>query len=214
MANRQVTPASDRPPTQKGRHHEVRAQGLREFAGLRFDHQRLDPFSLARFANLFVASFDEIEPLLSDETRQHLTGEGKDLWSGGAASHTLPSGERLIILNPTHSRNRQNATLMEEICHVFLGHKPSRLAVETRGKDGKVIARDYNHAIEEEAYSTGAAALVPYTAIKRMVAEGMTSQQIARHFAVSRALVEYRIKVSRLWAEYKVKQGLADPNDV
>ncbi|MBK9216324.1 MAG: ImmA/IrrE family metallo-endopeptidase [Chloracidobacterium sp.] len=147
---------TDRPPTPKGRHHEIRGLGLREFAGLRFDHQRLDPFSLARFANLFVASFDEIEPLLSEETRQHLTGDGKDLWSGGAASHTLPGGERLIILNPTHSRNRQNATLMEEICHVFLGHKPSRLAVEARNKDGKVIARDYNHAIEEEAYSTGA----------------------------------------------------------
>ncbi len=196
------------PPTQKGRHHEVRALGLREFAGLRYDHQRLDPFSLARFANLFVASFDEIEPLLTEETRQHLTGEGKELWSGGAASHTLPGGEKLIILNPTHHRNRQNATLMEEICHVFLGHQPSRLAVETRNHKGEIIARDYNHAIEEEAYSTGAAALVPYTAVKRMVAEGLTSQQIARHFQVSRALVEYRIKVSRLWPEYRSKQGL------
>ncbi len=202
----------DLPPTQKGRHHEVRAIGLREFAGLRYDHQRLDPFSLARFANLFVASFDEIEPLLTEETREHLTGDGKGLWSGGAASHTLPGGEKLIVLNPTHGRNRQNATLMEEICHVFLGHQPSRLAVETRSKDGKVIARDYNHAIEEEAYATGAAALVPYTAVKRMVAEGLTSQQIARHFQVSRALAEYRIKVSRLWSEYKVKQGL-DPAD-
>lgn len=212
MRNTDLTLPGDVPPTQKGRHHEVRALGLREFAGLRYDHQRLDPFSLARFANLFVASFDEIEPLLTEETREHLTGDGKGLWSGGAASHTLPGGEKLIVLNPTHGRNRQNATLMEEICHVFLGHQPSRLAVETRSKDGKVIARDYNHAIEEEAYATGAAALVPYTAVKRMVAEGLTSQQIARHFQVSRALAEYRIKVSRLWSEYKVKQGL-DPAD-
>ena len=94
---------------------------------------------------------------------------------------------------------------MEEVCHVFLGHKPSRLAIENRDKDGKIIARDYNHAIEEEAYSTGAAALVPYTALKRMVNEGKTSQEIARHFYVSRALVEYRIKVSRLWDTYKAK---------
>jgi hypothetical protein len=201
---------ADLPPTKKGRHHEIRGLALREFAGLRFDHQRLDPFSLARYANLFVASFDDIAPLLSEEARQHLTTVGKHLWSGGAASHALPSGEKLIILNPTHHRNRQNATLMEEICHVFLGHEPSRLAVETRNKHGEVIARDYNHAIEEEAYSTGAAALVPYTAIKRMVAEGMTSQQIAKHFRVSRQLVEYRIKVSRLWPEYKSKQGLAN----
>ena len=193
----------DIPPTQKGRHHEIRALGLREFAGLRRDIQRLDPFKLAQFANLFVASFDQIEPLLTEETLTHLIGDGKNAWSGGAASHTLPDGRKLIILNPTHGKNRQNATLMEEICHVFLGHKPSRLAIETRDKDGKIIARDYNHAIEEEAYSTGAAALVPYTALRRMVNEGKTVREIARHFNVSPALVEFRIKISRLWDAYK-----------
>ena len=195
------------PPTQKGRHHEVRAQGLREFAGLRRDDQPLDPFKLARFAKLFVASFEQIEPLLSEETRGHLLGSGKNAWSGGAASHTLPDGSKLIILNPTLGRNRQNATLMEEICHVFLGHKPSRLAIDNRDQHGRVIARDYNHAIEEEAYSTGAAALVPYTALRRMVEAGWTSQQIARHFYVSRALVEYRVKGSRLWNTYKERSA-------
>lgn len=193
------------PPTQKGRHHELRALGLRDFAGLRRDNQRLDPFELARFAKLFVATFDQIEPFLSKETREHLIGQGKDAWSGGAASHTLPDGRKLIILNPTQAKNRHNATLMEEVCHVFLGHKPSRLAIENRNKDGQVIARDYNHSIEEEAYSTGAAALVPYTSLKRMVNEGRTSQEIGRHFYVSRALVEFRIKVSRLWDVYKTK---------
>ncbi|MBV9217513.1 MAG: ImmA/IrrE family metallo-endopeptidase [Acidobacteria bacterium] len=193
----------DLPPTQKGRHHELRALGLRAFAGLKRDDDRLDPFELARYAKLFVASFEEIEPLLTDETRKHLTGAGKDMWSGGAASVALPSGEKLIILNPAHAKTRQHATLMEEVCHVFLGHKPSKLAIENKNKDGKTIARDYNHSIEEEAYSTGAAALVPYTALKRMVDEGRTSQEIARHFYVSRALVEYRIKVSRLWDRYR-----------
>ena len=194
--------SSDQPPTQKGRHHEIRALGLREFAGLRRDDQRLDPFRLAIYANLLVIRFEEIEAL-SPETVEHLLGGGKDAWSGGAASQVLPDGRKLIILNPSHGKNRQHATLMEEISHVFLGHKPSRLAIENRNKDGKIIARDYNHAIEEEAYSTGAAALVPYTALRRMVEQGKTSREIARHFYVSRALVEYRIKVSRLWDIYK-----------
>jgi Zn-dependent peptidase ImmA (M78 family) len=77
------------------------------------------------------------------------------------------------------------------------------LAVENRDRHGKVIARDYNADIEEEAYSTGAAALVPYSSLKRFVERGKTSAQIARHFNVSRALVEYRIKISRLWDTYK-----------
>ena len=194
---------SDRlPPTQKGRNHEVRALALREFAGLRFDDEPLDPFALARYANLYVATFEDIEGL-SEATRQHLLEAGKDMWSGGAASAKLPDGSRLIILNPTHAKNRHNATLMEEICHVFLGHKPSRLAIKNTNKDGKTIARDYHAEIEEEAYGTGAAALIPYTALRRMVLEGKTSAQIARHFNVSRALVEYRIKISRLWGDYK-----------
>lgn len=195
--------SSELPPTQKGRHHELRALGLRQFAGLRRDDERLDPFELARVAKLFVAPFDQIEPLLTEETKKHLLGDGAEMWSGGAASVTLPNGQKLIILNPTHSRTRQNATLMEEVCHLFLGHKPSRLAIENKNKDGKVIARDYNHSIEEEAYSTGAAALVPYAGLKRMVNAGKTVAEIARHFNVSRALVEYRIKVSRLWDAYK-----------
>jgi len=193
---------SDLPPTQKGRHYELRGRGLREFAGLKRDDERLDPFKLAHYAKLLVVQFDQIDDL-TEATKNHLLGEGKDMWSGGAASLKLPDGRKLIVLNPTHAKTRHKATLMEEVSHVFLGHKPSRLQVKNRNKEGKIIARDYNAAIEEEAYSTGAAALVPYTALKRFVEQGKTSREIAQHFNVSRALVEYRIKVSRLWDTYK-----------
>ena len=193
----------DLPPTAKGRNYELKALGLRDFAGLERVDERLNPFDLARFAKLFVASFEQVEPFLSAETKQQLLDGGKDAWSGGACSQALPDGRKLIILNPTQGENRQNATLMEEICHVFLGHKPSRLAVETVNKQGKIIARDYQADIEEEAYSVGAAALVPFAALKKFVADGKTSREIARHFNVSRELIEYRIKVCRLWEDYK-----------
>ena len=193
------------PPTQKGRQYEIRAIGLREFAGLRRDDEPLNPFELAHYAKLLVAHFSQIEPFLSGETKAHLLGEGKDKWSGGACSQALNDGRKLIVLNPTHGENRHNATLMEEICHVFLGHKPSRLAIENVNKHGKSIARDYRESDEEAAYSVGAAALVPYSALRRFVEQGKTSREIARHFNVSRELVEYRMKVSRLWDDYKVK---------
>ena len=193
------------PPSSKGRQYEIRAIGLREFAGLRRDDERLNPFDLARYAKLLVASFEQIEPFLSDETKAHLLGDGSDKWSGGACSQTLFDGRKLIILNPTHGENRQNATLMEEVCHVFLGHQPSRLAIENVNKHGKPIARDYREADEEAAYSVGAAALVPYSALRRFVEQGKTSRELAKHFNVSRELVEYRMKVSHLWEVYKVK---------
>ncbi|MEO8572536.1 MAG: ImmA/IrrE family metallo-endopeptidase [Pyrinomonadaceae bacterium] len=181
----------------------MRGLGLREFAGLIRDDQRLDPFELAQYAGLLVVTFDQIESLLSEQTLKELLGSGKDNWSGGAASKKLPNGKRLIILNPTHAKTRHKATLMEEISHVFLGHKPSRLSIENRDKHGNTIARDYNADIEEEAYSTGAAALVPYARLKKFVEDGKTVAEIARHYNVSKALAEYRIKISRLWDTYK-----------
>jgi hypothetical protein len=192
------------PPTQKGRQYELRAQGLRDFAGLRRDDEPLDPFALADYAKLMVIGFDQIMGL-SEETREHLLGTGSGAWSGGTCSRPLPNGWRLVILNPTHGASRNNATLMEEVCHVFLGHKANRLAIVSENKQGKTVARDYNEEDEEAAYAVGAAALVPFAAVRRLVIKGHTSRQIAQHFNVSRELVEYRIKVSRLWDDYKAR---------
>jgi hypothetical protein len=192
------------PPTLKGRHYELRAMGLRDFAGLKRDDERLDPFALAEFARLWVIGFDQIEGL-SKETREHLLGDGANAWSGGTSSRPLPNGWRVVILNPRHGEQRNNATLMEEVCHVFLGHRANRLAIIAEGKNGKTIARDYNEADEEAAYAVGAAALVPFTALRRFVEQNKTIAQIARHFNVSRDLIEYRLKVSRLWPEYKAR---------
>lgn len=189
----------DLPPGEKWRNFELKALGLRDFARARSD-QPLNPFALARFANLIVVRFEQIEGL-SEAARQHLLGSASEAWSGGAC--TLPNGMKLVVLNPTHGQSRTNATLMEEICHVFLGHQPNRLSIVTKDERGKVMNRDYRKADEEEAYAVGAATLVPYAALKKMLLQGRTSQQIASRFRVSSELVEYRMKVTRLWQEYK-----------
>ena len=200
----QVVDETELPPSYKGRQYELRAMGLRDFAGLRSPEEPLDPFSLADFARLMVIDFEKIQGL-SQETREHLLGQGADAWSGGTCSRPLPNGWRLVILNPKHGAQRNNATLMEEVCHVFLGHRANRLAIVAENKQGKTVARDYNEDDEEAAYAVGAAALVPYAGLRRFVQQGKSSREIAAHFNVSRVLVEYRMKVSRLWAEYKAR---------
>jgi hypothetical protein len=189
------------PPGEKWRQFELHAMGFRDFAGVRSDVP-LDPFRLAKFANLLVVSFDQIKGL-SPETREHLLGEASEKWSGGACSVPLPDGRRIVILNPNHGRMRTNATLMEEVSHVFLGHKPSRLKVVAETENGQTISREYRKADEEAAYATGAAALVPFAALRKFVLDGQASRQIAKHFHVSRELVEYRLKVTRLWSTYR-----------
>jgi hypothetical protein len=189
------------PPGEKWRQFELNALGFRDFARVRAGAP-LDPFRLAKFANLLVIDFDQIKGV-SKEAREHLLGAASEKWSGGACSLPLPDGKRIVILNPNHGRLRSNATLMEEVSHVFLGHQPSRLKVVAETKSGRTIARDYRHADEEAAYATGAAALVPYSALRRSVLDGQSSQEIAKHFHVSRELVEYRLKVTRLWKTYR-----------
>ncbi len=191
------------PRSDKRKHYELRGLALRDFAGVAAD-EALDPFALAEFAKLLVVDFDQIKGL-SDESREHLLGAGTEEWSGGACSRPLPNGWRIVILNPAHGKQRNRATLMEEISHVFLGHKPNRLAVLAAGARAPV-ARDYNKSDEEAAYAIGAAALVPYAALRQLVFAGRTAEQIARRFHVSRQLVEYRIKVTHLWAIYRSLQ--------
>lgn len=187
------------PPGEKWRNFELKAIALRDFARVRSDVS-LNPFDLAEFANLMVVEFEQLKGL-SERARQHLLGPASEAWSGGACS--LPDGMKLVILNPNHGSARTKATLMEEICHVFLAHQPNRLSVVTKDERGKVMNRDYRRADEEEAYGVGAAALVPYAALKRLLLQGKTSREIGVHFRVSRELVEYRMKVTHLWSEFK-----------
>lgn len=187
------------PPGQKWRDFELKAIALRDFARVRPDLS-LNPFELAQFANLLVVEFEQLKGL-SERARQHLLGPASESWSGGACS--LPDGMKLVILNPNHGPARTKATLMEEICHVFLAHQPNRLSVVTKDQHGKVMNRDYRQTDEEEAYGVGAAALVPYAALKRLLLQGKTAREIGLHFRVSRELVEYRMKVTHLWREFK-----------
>lgn len=189
------------PPGEKWRQYELQALGLRDFARVPPD-AAVNPFDLARFANLLVVDFNKLRDL-SQQTRDHLLGTAAEEWSGGATSRALPDGRKVVILNPTHGRARTNATLMEEICHVFLGHQANRLAIIANDEHGKTLARDYRKADEEEAYATGAAALVPYGTLRRLILKGQEATEIARHFRVSKDLIEYRLKVTRLWRTYK-----------
>lgn len=188
------------PTTRLGRQFERKAIRIRQFAGVGY-LEPLNPYELAAKLKLRVVSLEELSAL-SAEARLHLTRLGADSWSGGATP-MLPDGSRLVILNPTHSRRRHSATLMEEICHVLLGHKADRLG--TGAAHGK--NRDYESERECEAYGVGAAALLPYHAVNEWLSRGNGSREIARRYGVSTALVGYRAKIVGLWPKLKEVEG-------
>ena len=192
------------PPTAKRRIYEKIALKIREFAGVTLD-ERLDPWVLAPFFKLRVIPIEDVQGL-SSESRTVLLGDTTKGWSGGA-SRPLPDGTRLVFLNPNHSRERQAATLMEEACHVILDHSPSRIQADIPIGDGSsgqsVRFRDFNEAQEEVAYAVGAATLLPYFPLKLAAEAEMTSEAIGQRFGVSRELVDYRLKVCRLWSAHR-----------
>lgn len=167
------------------REFERKAIRIRRFAGIR-RLEPLDPFALAVKVRIRLASLNQPLP----EICRRLICEDADKWSGGVTP-MLPDGYRIVILNPMHSQQRQLATLMEEICHILLGHRADRLGV------GGVKGRDYNVWQEMEAYGVGAAVLVPYLALLESLEEGMV-RTLATRYGVSQALVSYRFRVTGL----------------
>jgi len=107
------------------------------------------------------------------------------------------------VLNSAHTKERKRATLMEEICHILLGHNLSTLA----HIEGQTF-RDYNKEQETDAFGLGAAILVPKPALLNRVKRGQPADSIAKDFAVSKELIEYRIKMTGAWYEYKLLQDV------
>ena len=145
-------------------------------------------FSL--FPNVDVVSHRELD--IDARFKEHFVGGRSSNWSGMCVPY--PNGITLVIYNTDHPERRTRATLMEEFFHLWLGHPHDRLRLLSDG-EGR---REYHSGKESEAYGSGAAALVPYKSLKAMLTDGKTARQVADHFLVSEALVEFRIRVSKL----------------
>jgi transcriptional regulator with XRE-family HTH domain len=162
-------------------------------------HEALDPFTLD-ITGVQTVYLSDI-PGVPEDIQDILIGRFKSHWS----AMTLPTNDResawLIVLNPTHAIERQRATLMEELCHILLGHQLTTLS----HVEGQTF-RDYDDHQEKDAYGLGTAILVPRNPLVRRVELGHTLGDIANHFRVSEALIEYRIKVTGAWYQYKLRQ--------
>jgi Zn-dependent peptidase ImmA (M78 family) len=118
----------------------------------------------------------------------------------GAASTHPETGRPLIILNCGKPQRRRTATLMEELAHLLLGHRPCRIAPDPRLG---IIRRSFNQEQEHEAYDFGAALLLPKERIQQDVKERqILTSEIADAHRCSEQLVAFRIRRMRLWKRY------------
>lgn len=110
-------------------------------------------------------------------------------WDG--LSFTLPGGELVVLLNPERPATRRTATLLEELAHALLGHRPTRL--ETDPRTG-VLSRSYDAEQEREAFEFGAALLLPRELLAAELRARRPAWATARRHGCSQALVLFRIR--------------------
>lgn len=173
---------------------------LRRLAGAA-TKELLDPWRLAAVVGLKVVD-DEFFKVLERQQGPELTLAGRNHWSGGVYPRPLPNGMLLCFLNPWHSRRRRKITLMEEILHVHLGHKPTKLILSADGLE----VRDFDRSQEAEAYGIGAAALIPWVTLFPELNKGSTIQDLAEAYDVTTQLVLYRIKITGAYRLYISRQ--------
>ena len=175
-------------PTQWAAEHN--GLDLREELGLRSEEALAVDEAFSLMPRVRVSALSSVP--LAQRHIDWLTGDGAKEWSGAAIP--LPDEEVLVVYNDIHPETRSRATLMEEFFHLRLGHPPSTVRVHVEA--GRRI---FDPKVEGEAYASGCASLVPFRSLRECVRRGDGASAIARQFNVSTALVDYRLKVTRLW---------------
>lgn len=157
----------------------------------------IDPRDLASRmgVRLIPASwFDRLTPTLRDAV---LIDHSRS-WSAGTLE---VDGETHVLLNPSHSTERQSPTLAEELVHVALGHPASTLQTVAG-----VPIRTCRQDVESEAYAVGVAMLVPYRDLFNHVNAGGTIDDLPVLVPLSDACKLYRIKMAGLWRLFQSRQ--------
>lgn len=134
-------------------------------------------------------------------TVNQLRGDAGSEWSAMSVPLDIANDRWAVLLNDSHTVERQRVTVLEEYWHILLGHKLTKIS-----KVAEAFGRTYDATEEHDAYYLASASLLPKAAIVEAVSKNLSSAQIATKFGTSSELAEYRIKRLGLWREYTGKQ--------
>jgi transcriptional regulator with XRE-family HTH domain len=138
---------------------------------------------------------------LDRRTISQLRGNAGGEWSAMSVPLDPDNENWVVLLNDSHTVERQRVTVLEEFWHILLGHKLTKIA-----RVAEAYGRTYDKAEEHDAYYLASATLLPKAAMIDALSKNRSSEQIARTFGTSSELVDYRIKRLGLWREHLGKQ--------
>jgi transcriptional regulator with XRE-family HTH domain len=140
-----------------------------------------------------VGTTDCLDPRAINQLRNDAGSE----WSAMSIPLDAEEERWAVLLNDSHTVERQRVTVLEEFWHILLGHKLTKIA-----RVAEAYGRTYDKIEEHDAFYLASAALLPKAAIIEAVRRNCTSEQIARMFGTSPELVDYRIKRLGVWREH------------
>jgi hypothetical protein len=149
----------------------------------------LDPRLVAKEMHVVIRYIEEI-PNLASGTVEQLTVNDPSVWSAVTLCH---NGRYLVVLNSAHPKTREANTLMHELAHLIIGHKPARLDITS---DGLMILSSYDKQHEDEADWLAAALLLPREALLHARRTGMHDQEAANAYGCSVQLFTFRIQTT------------------
>ncbi len=174
---------------------------LRQRAGIG-PRDRLDPRALVDELRLVIVEPGDVAEATAED-HALVTEVDVKAWSG--MGKRLPDGRLLVLLHPSQTPERANITIMEEVAHAHLGHRPSQLILHPSGLE----KRAYNEKDEDEAYWTAAATLLPRDVVAHAVWRRQLAAEFAAAYGASPECAEFRIKTLGLWSAYKAYSGHA-----
>jgi transcriptional regulator with XRE-family HTH domain len=135
---------------------------------------------------------------IDEQTKNHLLNNGKQQWSAMSVPLSVDTDKWVIVWNSHQSKRRQHVSILEEIWHILLGHKLTRIT-----KVADIYGRTFAEVEEHDAYYLAAATLLPPAVVRKFVDEQQSTSEVASKYGTTPELLEYRIKRLGLWREYK-----------
>ncbi len=167
------------------RHAERLATAEREHLGLT-PSCKLDPRELAERHGIRVVTLSELPGVTEGQRAFLMRSKSKDL----SALTVLQGEQAIIIVNDSHTPQRQANSICHEIAHVLLGHAAGPIIDE----DG---VRVYPERQEDEANWLASSFLVPVKGL-RMLYPKHTRPEIEQNFGVSEELLRWRCNMHGL----------------
>lgn len=160
---------------------------------------RVDPLRLAEFLEMKVCTPKSLG--LPERILDQLLN--KDPWGWSAVSLQLPSDGGLIIYNPKNSKQRQASDITHELAHFILNHQPATIILSS---NGDLAMRTFDKKQEDEANWLAFCLLLPRAALLSSKYGGLTSEEIADRYQVSKVLVNFRLNVSGVQAQFRARK--------